>query len=104
MKKALILALAGVALACAGTARAMSCNDVIGLINQGFTPHEIAAQTGIPMSSIQVCRGRQSVPFRNNPAGPPPLNPAGPGPRNPAGPGPQNPAGAPPMNPAGIPR
>lgn len=105
MKKALTLLLAaGGALLASGPALALDCNTLIGLLNQGFTPGEIAAETGVSQSAIDSCRRRQNVPFRNNPAGPPPLNPAGPAPRNPAGPGPANPAGRGPMNPAGIPR
>jgi len=87
-----------------GTAWALDCNAVNGLINQGHAPEDVAAAAGVPLSAISACRARQQGAFRHNPAGPPPVNAAGPPPLNPAGPGPRNPAGPGPANPAGIPR
>jgi hypothetical protein len=105
MKKTLALWVAGGLLLVASPALAIDCGAVIGLLDQGVSPEEIARSGGVPLSAVDACqRRRQMGGFRLNPAGPPPVNAAGPPPRNPAGPPPLNPAGPPPQNPAGIPK
>ena len=87
-------------LAAAGSARAIDCNAVIAMLNQGFSEGEVADAGNVPVSAVDACwRRRAGTGF--NPAGPPPLNAAGPPPVNAAGPGPRNAAGPPPLNAAG---
>lgn len=104
MKRVLVVLTAALWLASASPATATNCNAILGLLNQGFSPEQIARGGGVSLSTVDACARRRTGAFRLNPAGPPPNNPAGPPPLNAAGPPPLNAAGPPPMNPAGIPK